>query len=97
MMAFEALLGAASRRRALQAHFPRSYTVRQLVLALVLVASAFEAPVAQRSGAAAPRQDSSFARAPRRGYVPKTSRADSLRGAIDSPGRRWWKIGRAHV
>ena len=54
--------------------------------------TAFPAP-AQRAGSARPApRDSTFARAPQRGYVPKSSRADSLRGAIDSPGRRWWDV-----
>ena len=38
------------------------------------------------------RPDSTFARAPRRDYIGKSSRADSLRGAIASPGRRWWDV-----
>ena len=41
---------------------------------------------------AEPVRADTFARAPRRGYVPKTSRADSLRGSFTSPGRRWWDV-----
>jgi aminopeptidase N len=34
----------------------------------------------------------SAARAPRVEYVPKTSRADTLRGSFTTPGRRWWDV-----
>ena len=60
---------------------------------IALICMAGDPALAQRGGVTPPaRQDSTFARAPRRGYVPKSSRADSLRGAIDSPGRRWWDV-----
>jgi aminopeptidase N len=34
----------------------------------------------------------SAARAPRVQYVPKVSRADTLRGSFTTPGRRWWDV-----
>ena len=70
-----------------------------LALALaVVVGACATAPapapvVAQPTTTPAARPESSFARAPRRGYVPKTSHADSLRGSFTSPGRRWWDVG----
>jgi len=44
--------------------------------------------------ARAARRDSviSAARAPRVEYVPKRSRADTLRGSFTTPGRRWWDV-----
>jgi aminopeptidase N len=60
--------------------------IRAIVLALLAAAPA----MAQTTTPARP--ESTFARAPRREYVGKSSRADSLRGAIDSPGRRWWDV-----
>jgi aminopeptidase N len=39
-----------------------------------------------------PARADTFARAPRRGYVPKSSRADTLRGSWTTPGRRWWDV-----
>ena len=60
-----------------------------LVVALALVALD---PIQAQVTTPPARPESTFARAPRRGYVPKSSRADSLRGAIASPGRRWWDV-----
>ena len=34
----------------------------------------------------------SAARAPRTTYVPKRSRADTLRGSYTTAGRRWWDV-----
>ena len=39
-----------------------------------------------------PDSVTSAARAPRIAYVPKRSRADSLRGSYTSAGRRWWDV-----
>ena len=39
-----------------------------------------------------PDSVASAARAPRVTYVPKRSRADSLRGSYTSAGRRWWDV-----
>ena len=38
------------------------------------------------------RPDSTFARAPRVQYTPKTSRADTLRGSYTTPWRSWWDV-----
>jgi aminopeptidase N len=67
--------------------------MRCLVLALLLVLPVL-APTSIRAQRATtpPAPADTFARAPRRGYVPKSSHADSLRGALDSPGRRWWDV-----
>ena len=65
-------------------------TVRQLSIAFALLTLA-SAP-ADTQGTTTPPRDSTFARAPRRGYVPKSSRADSLRGSFTSAGRRWWDV-----
>jgi aminopeptidase N len=60
-----------------------------LLLSLSLVASL---PLAAQSTTTPPARPDSFARAPRRGYVPKSTHADSLRGALASPGRRGWDV-----
>jgi aminopeptidase N len=39
-----------------------------------------------------PDSTTSAARAPRVVHVPKRSRADTLRGSFDTPGRRWWDV-----
>ena len=39
-----------------------------------------------------PRQPQSAALGPRNAYVPKTSRADTLRGSFTTPGRNWWDV-----
>src|SRR3712207_3591178 len=54
-------------------------------------APATQAPAAQPPAPPPVRADT-FARAPRRGYVPKSSRADTLRGSWTTPGRRWWDV-----
>jgi aminopeptidase N len=64
--------------------------MRHLALATVLTVLSAAPVVAQ--GVTPPARPDSFARAPRRGYVPKSSRADSLRGSFTSPGRRWWDV-----
>jgi aminopeptidase N len=58
-------------------------------LALILFASV---PAAAQTTPPTRAPADTFARAPRRGYVPKSSRADSLRGSFTSPARRWWDV-----
>src|SRR5688500_768758 len=66
--------------------------MRHLALAAALAIVAIDPAHAPVTTAPPGRPDSAFARAPRRGFLPTSSRADSLRGAIDSPGRRWWDV-----
>ena len=70
----------------------REPALRSFVFAVALnVCSA--ACLASQNPAAPPRRDStSAARAPRVPYVPKTSRADTLRGSYTTPGRSWWDV-----
>ncbi|MEO8563117.1 MAG: M1 family metallopeptidase [bacterium] len=51
-------------------------------------------PLAAQNTSPTPRADTvvSAARAPRSNYVPKSSRADTLRGSFSTPGRRWWDV-----
>ena len=64
-----------------------AYPLAAMVLASALLASPL--------GAQTTRPDTvvSSARAPRVTYVPKTSRADTLRGSYTTPGRAWWDVG----
>src|SRR5206468_8357948 len=63
---------------------PRLGRIATLVLAVA-------APVHAQNPTTTPTRDSvvTAARAPRVTYVPKTSRADTLRGSFTTPGRRW--------
>jgi aminopeptidase N len=66
--------------------------MRHLVLggALALLAAP---SLAQDTAAARRRADSaSVARAPRSTYVPKRTRADTLRGSFTTPWRSWWDV-----
>jgi aminopeptidase N len=65
--------------------------MRRLVLVSSLAVLASVPLLAQGTTPPPARRDT-FALAPRRGYVPKSSRADSLRGSFTSPGRRWWDV-----
>lgn len=60
-----------------------------VVRPLGLIAIIASSMLAQDSTAKFPR---SAARAPRNAYVPKTSRADTLRGSFTTPARAWWDV-----
>lgn len=78
----------------MQRSIPRALHIA--VIALALMGTSRPA-VGQGAGAARPdtaKRDTvvSIARAPRVQYVPKSSRADTLRGSYTTPGRRWWDV-----
>ena len=59
--------------------------------ALALVVLFASTPLAAQKPAAAPPRPDTAARLPIRvPYATKGSRADTLRGSFDTPGRRWW-------
>ena len=63
------------------------------ILRSIAISAMFSSALsAQTSGATDPQLPRSSALAPRLQYVPKSSRADSLRGSWTTPGRSWWDV-----
>ena len=87
---------ASPRHRPRDVHQVGGDDVRELgtVLRAGTLALACSAALGAQDTTAARRADTvtSAARAPRTAYVPKRSRADTLRGSYTTPGRRWWDV-----
>jgi aminopeptidase N len=68
--------------------------MRRLALLVVMSSVCLARPVRAQGTGGAARPDSvvSVARAPRVTYVPKSSRADTLRGSYTTPSRKWWDV-----
>jgi len=63
-------------------------------LVFIGLTAATSVPLSAQSSGSAARPDTviSVARAPRVQYVPKSSRADTLRGSYTTPSRKWWDV-----
>jgi aminopeptidase N len=65
---------------------------RLLLLSASTLLAALPLPAQTTATPDTTAQPRSAARAPRVRYTPKTSHADSLRGAFDTPARSWWDV-----
>ena len=66
--------------------------MRRIVLVVALLLPECSPLVAQQSPAAVVRPDSAARARPRPRYVPKGTRADTLRGSFTTPERSWWDV-----
>ncbi|NBS59883.1 MAG: hypothetical protein EBS65_23175, partial [Betaproteobacteria bacterium] len=70
------------------------WTSPLVALAFIGLTTEISVPLSAQSSGSAARPDTviSVARAPRVQYVPKSSRADTLRGSYTTPSRTWWDV-----